>query len=113
MSRNKLLSFILIAIIYLMTAGASYMFFSNNISASQEIAVVPSSAGTSGQAVFNENLPKTEPCPLNGALYSKQQREWWEKNRPIGAMIENHQEARPQSGLDRKSTRLNSSHMSI
>ncbi|OGH41530.1 MAG: hypothetical protein A3H79_03570 [Candidatus Levybacteria bacterium RIFCSPLOWO2_02_FULL_36_8b] len=99
MSRNKLLSFILIAIIYLMTAGASYMFFSNNISASQELAVVPSSAGTSGQAVFNENLPKTEPCPLNGALYSKQQREWWEKNRPIGAMIENHQEARPQSGL--------------
>lgn len=52
-----------------------------------------------GGLAFDENLPKTEPCPLNGALYSKPQREWWEKHRPLGVMIEDHQEARPQSGV--------------
>jgi len=36
---------------------------------------------------------------MNGILYSKQQKDWWEKHRPLGIMIENHQEARPQSGL--------------
>ena len=48
---------------------------------------------------FDASLPKTEPCPLNGALYSVQQRQWWEKHRPLGVMIENHEESRPQSGL--------------
>lgn len=43
--------------------------------------------------------PKTEPCPLNGALYSKTQKSLWEKRRPLGIMVENHIEARPQSGL--------------
>lgn len=43
--------------------------------------------------------PKTEACPLNGALYSKTQRNLWEKRRPLGIMVENHVEARPQSGL--------------
>lgn len=42
---------------------------------------------------------KTEACPLNGALYSKRQRDLWEKRRPLGIMVENHIEARPQSGL--------------
>lgn len=45
------------------------------------------------------NEPQTEPCPLNGALYSKSQRKRWEKRRPLGIMVENHIEARPQSGL--------------
>mgnify|MGYP005840590637 FL=1 len=43
--------------------------------------------------------PKTEVCPLNGALYSKTQRDLWEKRRPLGIMVENHVDARPQSGL--------------
>jgi hypothetical protein len=36
---------------------------------------------------------------MNGELYSKQQKDWWEKHRPLGIMVENHAEARPQSGL--------------
>lgn len=47
------------------------------------------------------NAPKTEVCPLNGAKYSKQEREIWEKRRPLTVMVENHGEARPQSGLSR------------
>jgi hypothetical protein len=32
-------------------------------------------------------------------LYSKQQEQWWQKHRPLGVMIENSIDARPQSGL--------------
>lgn len=45
------------------------------------------------------NEPKTEICPLNGLFYSKSQKSLWEKRRPLGIMVENHTEARPQSGL--------------
>lgn len=46
-------------------------------------------------------LPKTEECPINGGMFTKPEREIWEKRRPIVAIIENHAEARPQSGLSR------------
>ncbi len=42
---------------------------------------------------------KTESCPLNGKLYTVQEREAWEKKRPLAVMIENSIDARPQSGL--------------
>ncbi len=48
---------------------------------------------------FDGNAERTESCPLNGVKYSKKQRQWWEEHRPLGVMIENHQEARPQSGI--------------
>ncbi len=43
--------------------------------------------------------PKTEPCPLNGKLYTKTNKQTWETRRPLGIMIENSTDARPQSGL--------------
>jgi hypothetical protein len=97
MNKNRLLSTILIAIIYLISASASYLLFSGTKTTTTEVTAPV--VGTSGKLTFDETLPKTEACPLNGVLYSKQQREWWEKHRPLGIMIENHQEARPQSGL--------------
>src|SRR3989344_7583982 len=95
---NKSLSIILVIIIFLISTAASYLFFSDTSKAS---GTIKTSAPTSknGNIAFDEALPKTEPCPLNGALYSKQQREWWEDHRPLGIMIENHEESRPQSGL--------------
>ncbi len=44
--------------------------------------------------------PKTEACPLNGAMYTKSEQEIWSSRRPLGVMIENHEESRPQSGLN-------------
>lgn len=52
-----------------------------------------------GKLLFDDSLPKTESCPTNGELFSKQQRDWWENHRPLGVMIENHVESRPQSGI--------------
>lgn len=45
------------------------------------------------------DLPKTEECPLNGAMYSKPEKDLWSVRRPLGVMIENSKPARPQSGL--------------
>jgi hypothetical protein len=43
--------------------------------------------------------PKDQPCPLNGQMYTKQEKEAWEKKRPLAVMIENTPDARPQSGM--------------
>ncbi len=100
MNNKKILTIILAIGIYFLTTGASYFLFSRTISSQGLTSPLPTSqTGDNGQLTFDDNLPKTEACPLNGVLYSKQQRDWWEKHRPLGVMIENHENARPQSGI--------------
>ena len=41
----------------------------------------------------------TAECPLNGIRYPPEYRAAWEGRRPLGIMIENHPDARPQYGL--------------
>jgi hypothetical protein len=95
MNKNKILSVSLIVIIYLIFTGITYILFSKPAA----VKVASPVTTASGQLAFNNALPKTEACPMNGTLYSKQQRDWWEKHRPLGIMIENHVDARPQSGI--------------
>lgn len=101
---NPKVKIILIAVVlYIVTSGISYFLFSNIFPTTigKKTGVVPmSQVNKEGQMTFDQSLPKTEPCPLNGALYSKQQKKWWEQHRPLGVMVENHEEARPQSGLN-------------
>lgn len=99
MNKNKLLSVALVLAAYTISLGASYLLFSESSFSSKSTNVSSPATSMSGKTAFDETLPKTEPCALNGTLYSKQQKDWWEKHRPLGIMIENHQEARPQSGL--------------
>ncbi|KKT42532.1 MAG: hypothetical protein UW88_C0006G0050 [Candidatus Collierbacteria bacterium GW2011_GWD2_45_10] len=61
-------------------------------------AEIPTEKKTAGFGQFADE-PKTEPCPLNGKLFSKSEKTLWEARRPILAMIENDVNARPQSGL--------------
>ncbi len=90
--------FILLCFIaFLGSFGISYIFFSKTVA---KKVSTPIPTASSGEGMFDQTLPKTEPCPLSGILYSKQQKDWWEKQRPLGIMIENHQEARPQSGIN-------------
>lgn len=49
----------------------------------------------------NEEGVKDRPCPLNGAMYTKNREETWGKRRPLGVMVENHADARPVIGLSR------------
>lgn len=93
---------IIIAIsVYALVGILSFFGFSNFLfkTTGSNPAGSISSKLVDGRLTFDSSAPKTEECPLNGVKYSKEQRDWWEGHRPLGVMIENHEEARPQSGL--------------
>ncbi len=89
--------------LYLLSTGISYALFSylgkTGYLASLQTPGLNLPTGTAGHFVIDPNLPKTQPCPLNGKMYTKQEEDLWSKARPLAVMIENHEEARPQSGL--------------
>lgn len=88
-------------LVYLVTTIFSYVAFSKTSHSSTGNSNTPTAKkGNDYDALsFDPNARKTEECPLNGAQYSKEQKNWWEKHRPLGVMIENHEDSRPQSGL--------------
>jgi len=83
-------------VLYLASAGISFASFRylNNTGN----ALLSPLQGGSG---FNLDLnaPKTEVCPINGEMFTKGERQLWEKRRPLTVMIENHADSRPQSGI--------------
>ena len=89
---------------YLLSFGLSYAFFpvgDNSPLVSPNANVQKDKDRVT--AGFNQyaDKPKTETCPINGALFSKEEKALWDQRRPILAMIENHVDSRPQSGLSR------------
>jgi hypothetical protein len=82
--------------LYLITAGISWVFFTYTKGSSstnpEELTSIRSKIA---------ELPKTEECPINGGMFSTIERDIWEERRPMGVMIENHLDSRPQSGLSR------------
>lgn len=99
MGNNKLLIIIGAIGLYLVSTGISYSVFSHS-SLGSPAPVTPTKSSNGSEALeFDQSAPKTEECPLNGAMYSKAQRSWWEKHRPLAIMIENSTDARPQSGM--------------
>src|SRR5579884_4106078 len=91
-------------IVYGVSAGVSYSAFSgtNPITenSNSSAGAVPTVASTGGQnAGENPNETKTAACPLNGSMHTKEAQAAWQKQRPLAVMIENHTDARPQSGL--------------
>ncbi|MFZ5844910.1 MAG: DUF3048 domain-containing protein [Patescibacteria group bacterium] len=86
--------------LYLLATGLSLGIFSYlGRTATSGSLLPPGGKGDQEHFVIDPSLPRTEPCPLNGKLYTKQEREIWEKRRPLAVMLENHAESRPQSGL--------------
>jgi len=83
--------------LYLLSTGIAYATFSYLRPATM-ISPAPEVTEEGGFKV-DVTAPKTEACPLNGEKYTKSEKEAWEKLRPLIVMIENHEEARPQSGL--------------
>ncbi len=90
---------VIAVIAYVGSALVSFIVFSKFVGVISVVPVEQPKKTVSGKLLFDSSLPKTEPCPLNGVKYSKQQRAWWEKHAPLGVMLENHLESRPQSGL--------------
>lgn len=81
--------------VYLLASGTSWALFSYLKEPASIMDV------GEGRSKIDPNLPKTEECPINGKMYSEPEREIWETRRPITAVIENHADSRPQSGLSK------------
>jgi hypothetical protein len=79
--------------LYILSAGISWAIFrggSNGLSGL---------VGLAAKRDQVDELPKTEECPTNGAMFTVPEREIWETRRPLTFMIENSAEARPLEGL--------------
>lgn len=83
---------------YLITSGISLAGFS--LLGKSRVGISPQEIGQTRSRI-DPNAPKTEICPMNGLKYTKGERDIWEGRRPITAVIENHLDSRPQSGLSR------------
>lgn len=86
---------------FLFITGISYYLFDYFIPSDSKKSVSPTNtqvANSSGE-VTTFSGPKTEVCPINGQLYTKEEKAIWSKRRPLMVMIENHEDSRPQSGL--------------
>lgn len=83
--------------IYLLVTGISLAIFSFIKKDNTSLG------GPDGSSKSRVDLsaPKTEVCPINGLKYTKAEKDIWEQRRPITAMIENHADSRPQSGLSK------------
>lgn len=105
----KMKNVLILAIgLYVLSTGATYAAFSmsgkktggaqNNATATPIVEAPP-------EEVEGLNIDpgeaKDQACPLDGAMYTKTEKDVWVTRRPLAVMIENHPEARPQSGLNR------------
>lgn len=86
--------------LYLASSGISYAAF-RYLAGPIQPALISPLPGPKGGFRVDLSAPKTEECPLNGGMFTKEERQIWEGRRPLTVMIENHQEARPQSGLSK------------
>ena len=99
--KKKLIVSVLGALVlYLASAGLSYGVF-RFLGGSSGGGLISPLPGDEARSQLDVSGPKTEACPLNGQLYTKVERSIWEGRRPLAVMVENHAEARPQSGLSR------------
>lgn len=100
--QNLLISGIIAIALYLISTGVSTAIFKASASSQTKDKTtlqVDSTGKKQKHFAIDPSIPRTETCPLNGKLYTAQEKAVWEKRRPLAVMIENHQESRPQSGL--------------
>ena len=91
-SSKKAMTILSLLGLYLISTGISWGMFSY-------LKGEPQLVSSNDLLTKISQLPKTEECPINGAMYTSLERDIWEERRPITAVVENHQESRPQSGL--------------
>jgi len=86
--------------LYLLVTGitlAAFSIFGKNTSQAAPTAAEVSKA----REGIDLSAPKTAQCPINGEMFTQAEQKIWETRRPITAMIENHVDSRPPSGLSR------------
>ena len=85
--------------LYLLVTGISLVIFTYVIKG--ESSLMTGSDLSDRRLKIDISGPKTEVCPINGLKFTKAEREIWEQRRPIAAIIENHSDSRPPSGLSK------------
>lgn len=90
-NRKKILVSVLVVL--LLGAGSYLLFTSKGNSALTLL--------TTGSSRLNKQEPKDTPSPINGVFYTKTEAKSWSKRVPLAVVVENHLDARPQSGLAR------------
>lgn len=105
---NKKLSYIIGAVgLYLIIAGVSFVGFNKIFPGNMVNFSIPGASSSKTSPTprpkykMDPSIPRTEACPLNGVMYTKKEQQDWAARRPLAVMIENTEEARPQSGLSR------------
>ncbi len=96
---NKKIGWLIIFIVFGLVVFTSYAYFSPTDGKIFSPLGSYKTLNNNHSATEAPAEPKTETCPINGQMLTKTQKEKWEKRRPLGVMIENHKDARPQSGL--------------
>ncbi len=99
-TKNKLIA--VAVILYLLSTGLSFGVMKAFGSKSNSTAgiISPTMVTPEGSKFkIDPSIPRDQVCPLNGKMYTKQEKDIWVTRRPLMVMIENHKEARPQSGL--------------
>lgn len=98
MSKTKLI--VGIVLLYVLSTAGAYGVFGYLGSSGRSVELTsPLPTTMDGILAIDPSAPRTEECPLNGKLFTKVEKESWEQRRPLAVMIENHLDARPQSGL--------------
>ncbi|OGM60933.1 hypothetical protein A2955_03640 [Candidatus Woesebacteria bacterium RIFCSPLOWO2_01_FULL_37_19] len=97
LTSRKVMILISLIGVYLLSSGTSWALFSYL----KEDPTASTKETKENRARIDPALPKTEACPINGQKFSKPEKEIWESRRPITAVIENHKDARPLSGVSR------------
>ncbi len=102
---NKPVAILVSVVAFLASAFLSYSIVSSNgIGPSLNTSYKPPTSSGDTNELLGQGEPLTEECPLNGQKLPKSFRKNWEKRRPLIIMVENHTEARPQSGLSSADT---------
>lgn len=97
--QKSLIISILSIILFVASSSASYFFFSKIKGSGGNGQLVSSLPGPTTAVTEDPKEPRTEECPLNGMMHTKKAKENWVTRLPLAVMIENHLDARPQSGL--------------
>lgn len=103
--KNKKNIFVYVGVFFLFT-GSFYLLFDKFLpvsakSGNNDLATVDSETKSEVKTGFlSFEGPKTEVCPINGQKHTKDERTMWEDRRPLLIMVENHEDSRPQSGLN-------------
>lgn len=101
--QKSLIASILAIIMFAVSTGVSYSVFAQfkvaSVAPDNSSDVATILPGPAAAVDEEPNEPRTESCPLNGRMHTQKAKDNWEKRLPLAVMIENHYEARPQSGL--------------